>query len=150
MRLIYVVEASATYQKIFQQHLEQLGCSVQVFTSATECLRALQKKPDLILLSQHLANGEKGIDFLAAFRAKAKQVPLVMLAEDGDVYTGAQALEMGAFGYIEKNGAALVRLRTAIDNIPQFHKKQRQRNLMLWVAIAAAVAGLVALVIALV
>jgi len=43
-----------------------------------------------------------------------------------------------------------VRLRTAIDNIPLFLKKQRQRNLMLWVAIAAAVAGLVALVIALV
>lgn len=144
MKLAYLIEASAGYQKMIQQHLQQLGYEVQSFVSASECLRTWQDKPDLILLSQQLENDEKGTDYLRHFQNRIDNVPVVVLSNEGDVYTGVMALKLGAMDYIEKNGAALVRLRTAIDNIPNFLKRQRQKRLLRWVAGFVALALLVA------
>jgi CheY-like chemotaxis protein len=146
-KLAYLIEGDTSFQNILQQHLRQFGYDVRCFTSARRCLEAGGRRPDLILLSQQLENNEQGIDFIEEIRKKYRRVPIVMLANDGDVYTGARALEMGAFDYIEKNGAALVRLRTTLDNIPIFLKKQRQQKIMLWVAILAGAAGVLAAVV---
>lgn len=146
-QLAYVVEGDTSFQQTLQQHLQQFGYEVVCFTSARKCLEAPGRKPALVLLSQQLEHGEQGIDFVAEFRKKAKRTPLVMLAAAGDVYTGARALELGAFDYIEKNGAALVRLRTTLDNIPGFLKARRLQKALHWAAIAAAAAGVVSILL---
>jgi DNA-binding response OmpR family regulator len=144
MKLAYLIEASGTYQKMIQQHLQQLGFEVRSFVTASECLQKLQQKPDLILLSQQLENDEKGTDFIRHFKNKIDNVPVVVLSNEGDVYTGVMALKLGAMDYIEKNGAALVRLRTAIDGIPDFLRQQRRKRILRWVIGIAALSVLVA------
>jgi DNA-binding NtrC family response regulator len=146
MKLAYLVDASASYRDLIQNHLQQLGFEVRSFVSAADCLRSVEKKPDLILLSQQLKGNEKGIDYLRQFQNQIKNVPVVMLSNEGDVYTGVEALKMGALDYIEKNGALLVRLRTAIDNIPDFIKRQNKRKLLRGIAMAAALAFLTILI----
>lgn len=140
MKLAYFIDTSASYQEMIRQQMLQLGFEVRSFISVNDYLRATEKKPDLILLSQQLKNNEKGIDYLRQVQHKNKNVPVVMLSNEGDVYTGSEALKMGVMDYIEKNGAVLVRLRTAIDNIPAFIKREKRKKLLRWLVLLVVIA----------
>ncbi len=139
MKTAYVIDDNVSYQKIISSHLNQLGFEVKSFLSAKECLKQLNDPPHLILLDQHLGENELGLDFIRDIKEKASETPIVFLSADNDVYTATKALKMGAFDYIEKNGSALVRLRTAIDNIPEYLKKVRRQKMMRMVGVITAI-----------
>jgi DNA-binding NtrC family response regulator len=147
MKTAYVIDDNVSYQKIISAHLNQLGFEVKSFLTAKECLTQLDEPPHLILLDQHLGGNELGIDYIKDLKEKAGETPIVFLSADNDVYTATKALKMGAFDYIEKNGSALVRLRTAIDNIPDYLKKVRRQKMMRTIGVITTlvIAGGVAL-----
>jgi len=127
MKLVYVVDDSVFYQKIIQAYLNQMGYDVKTFISAKECLAELYLRPDLILLDQHLGEKEKGLDYLRKIKFRAPFIPIVFLSGDGDKETIAKAMRMGAFEYILKNEASLVRLRTTLDKVPIYLSDQSFR-----------------------
>ncbi|MCA4893767.1 MAG: response regulator [Cytophagales bacterium] len=139
MKTAFVIDDNLSYQKIISAHLNQLGFEVKSFLSAKECLSHLKDAPHLILLNQHLGDNELGLDYIKEIKEKSNEAPIVFLSADNDVYTVTKALKMGAFDYIEKNGSALVRLRTAIDNIPDYLKKGRRQKMMRIAGVSAAI-----------
>jgi DNA-binding NtrC family response regulator len=145
MKTAFVIDDNVSYQKIISAHLNQLGFEVKSFLSAKDCLSHLNNPPHLILLDQHLGENELGLDYIKEIKEKSNEAPIVFLSADNDVYTATKALKMGAFDYIEKNGSALVRLRTAIDNIPEYLRKVRRRKKMQIVSLILAAASAVGL-----
>jgi FixJ family two-component response regulator len=139
MKTAFVIDDNVSYQKIISAHLNQLGFEVKSFLSAKDCLDQLNDPPHLILLDQHLGNNELGIDYIKDLKEKAGETPIVFLSSDGDVFTATQALKMGAFDYIEKNGSAFVRLRTTLDNIPNYLDKVSRKKLSRVISITTAV-----------
>lgn len=86
-----------------QFHLEQLGYSVvDLVSSGNQAVeRALELKPDLLMMDVRLEGEMDGIDAFAEIREQ-HDVPVIFLTAFGDEETIRRAKESGAFGYILK------------------------------------------------
>lgn len=86
-----------------QFHLEQLGYSVvDLVSSGKQAVeRALELKPDLLMMDVRLEGEMDGIDAFAEIREK-HDVPVIFLTAFGDEETISRAKDSGAFGYILK------------------------------------------------
>lgn len=80
---------------------------------------ALNREHDICLLDYHLGE-HTGIGLLRAMRAVGYQHPVILLTGQGNVEVDIQAMELGAFDYLEKSGltAELLErsIRYAIEN----------------------------------
>jgi len=77
------------------------GYSVTVFGTGQEFLRALEDKPDLVLLDLHLPDAS-GLDLLAKSRARYPDVPVIVATASNSVNDVIQALKGGAMDYLTK------------------------------------------------
>src|ERR1041384_6906085 len=77
------------------------GYSVTVFPTGQEFLRALEDKPDLILLDLHLPDAS-GLDLLAKSRARYPDVPVIVATASNSVNDVIHALKGGATDYLTK------------------------------------------------
>ncbi|MFT4603644.1 MAG: PAS domain S-box-containing protein [Rhodothermales bacterium] len=86
-----------------QFHLEHLGYEVVDLVSSGEqaIKRALELKPDLLMMDVRLEGEIDGIDAFRTIR-KEHDVPVIFLTAFGDEETIRRAKESGAFGYILK------------------------------------------------
>ncbi|MFT5144387.1 MAG: PAS domain S-box-containing protein [Rhodothermales bacterium] len=86
-----------------QFHLEQLGYEVVDLVSSGEKAieRALELRPDLLMMDVRLEGEIDGIDAFRAIR-REHDVPVIFLTAFGDEETISRAKECGAFGYILK------------------------------------------------
>lgn len=140
VKIAFVIDDSESYQKILQAHLNQLGFIVISFFNVQDCLNHHERRPDVILLDQNLGNGVMGIDFLQTLRSKMPSVPIVFLSADGNLNIATQAIKRGAFDYIEKDGAAFVRLRTALDSIfASLEKQAKWKERIRWMVLALGI-----------
>ena len=100
--LVYVVEDSATVQKIYKSALETAGHQVMTFTRAEDALRALEtQEPDTICLDLELP-GMSGMDALKRIRARRPHIPVVILTSERDAKVGVQTMKAGARDYLIK------------------------------------------------
>jgi len=77
------------------------GYSVTVFGTGQQFLRALEDKPDLVLLDLHLPDAS-GLDLLAKSRARYPDVPVIVATASNSVHDVIQALKGGAMDYLTK------------------------------------------------
>ncbi|NNE70899.1 MAG: sigma 54-interacting transcriptional regulator [Rhodothermales bacterium] len=86
-----------------QFHLEQLGYQVvDLVSSGRQAVeRALELKPDLMMMDVRLEGELDGIDAFMEIREK-HDVPVIFLTAFGDEETIRRAKDSGAFGYILK------------------------------------------------
>jgi two-component system NtrC family response regulator len=77
------------------------GYSVTVFPTGQEFLRALDDKPDLILLDLHLPDAS-GLDLLAKSRGRYPDVPVIVATASNSVNDVIHALKGGATDYLTK------------------------------------------------
>ncbi len=60
---------------------------------------------DAAIVSQTLGRADSGLDWIARYRAAAGFPPAILLAEGGDDYLAARAIQRGAFDYLRKRDA---------------------------------------------
>ena len=77
------------------------GYSVTVVPTGQEFLRALDDKPDLILVDLHLPDAS-GLDLLARSRARYPDVPVIVATASNSVSDVVTALKGGAMDYLTK------------------------------------------------
>ena len=104
---ILVVDDSAAIRKILQRVLRQTGMSIGVIHEAGDGQEALEvlkvHKIDLILSDINMPRMD-GLQFLAAVRAspERRHVPMVMITTEGGETKVAEAVRLGASGYVRK------------------------------------------------
>ncbi len=104
---ILVVDDSAAIRKILQRVLRQTGMSIRTIHEAgdgREALEALKaNKIDLVLTDINMPKMD-GLQFLAALKssAESRHIPVVMITTEGGETKVAEAVRLGAAGYVRK------------------------------------------------
>jgi two-component system, chemotaxis family, chemotaxis protein CheY len=104
---ILVVDDSAAIRKILQRVLRQTGMAIQTIHEAGDGEEALKllasNKVDLILTDINMPKMD-GLALLAALKRSAglAHVPVVMITTEGGETKVAEAVKLGAAGYVRK------------------------------------------------
>jgi two-component system, chemotaxis family, chemotaxis protein CheY len=104
---ILVVDDSAAIRKILQRVLRQTGMAIQTIHEAGDGEEALKlllsNKVDLILTDINMPKMD-GLELLAALKRSAEwaNVPVVMITTEGGETKVAEAVKLGASGYVRK------------------------------------------------
>ncbi|MGA3095949.1 MAG: response regulator [Bryobacteraceae bacterium] len=104
---ILVVDDSAAIRKILQRVLRQTGMSIGTIHEAGDGQEALEilkaRKIDLILSDINMPRMD-GLQFLAAVKSSSERrhVPIIMITTEGGETKVAEAVRLGASGYVRK------------------------------------------------
>ncbi|MBZ5581473.1 MAG: response regulator [Acidobacteriia bacterium] len=104
---ILVVDDSAAIRKILQRVLRQTGMSIRTIHEAGDGQEALEKLKtttiDLVLTDINMPKMD-GLQFLAAMKSSAecRHIPVVMITTEGGETKVAEAVRLGAAGYVRK------------------------------------------------
>lgn len=127
-KLVYIVEDNPVQQKVLQAHFEQLSTdySVKQFIDPEEMIQHLKEKPFAIVLDHFFSDKTKktGLDYLKEIRTEYKNIPVIYYTSLDDASVREQVMKLGVEGYIVKNPASLVRLRTALDVLNEKQAKK--------------------------
>src|SRR5262245_35535662 len=123
---ILVVEDERLVATALQNELEQFGYNVTgIASSAKEAVqKAVEHKPDLVLMDIHLRGQEDGIDAAQKIHA-ACGIPVVYLSAFFDAETVARASDTQAFGYLLKPYEEQ-ELHTTIEMTLAKHRAEQQ------------------------
>ncbi len=130
--LIFIIEDDLTQQKILQHHFEEgLGnYIVKCFEDPEDMVEHLKDKPFAIVLDHYFSSKAKtGLDYLTLLKKKHSSIPIIYYTSINDPSIRESALKGGAEQFILKDGASLVRLRTALDSIVA---KKNKKSFFSW------------------
>lgn len=104
---ILVVDDSAAIRKILQRVLRQTGMAIKDIHEASDGQEALEllksKTVQLVLTDINMPNMD-GIQLLATLKGSGnlKDIPVVMITTEGGEARVAEAVKLGAIGYVRK------------------------------------------------
>lgn len=104
---VLVVDDSAAIRKILQRVLRQTGMSIREIYEAGDGQEALDvlkdQEIDLVLTDINMPKMD-GLQLLGAVKAstKCRDIPVVMITTEGGETKVAEALKLGAAGYVRK------------------------------------------------
>lgn len=113
---IFVVEDDLTYTKFLRYVLElDPDFEVEYFTTGTELLNNLHKKPSVITLDYSLPDipGEKVLKSIMDFDP---DISVIIISAQDKIGTAVGLLKAGAFDYISKDEEAKDRILNSISN----------------------------------
>jgi two-component system chemotaxis response regulator CheY len=104
---VLVVDDSAAIRKILQRVLRQTGMAISTIHEAgngEEALALLQQHKVHLILSDINMPKMDGLQLLASLKASGDwaQVPVVMITTEGGETKVAEAVKLGAAGYVRK------------------------------------------------
>ncbi|HTQ86324.1 MAG TPA: sigma-54 dependent transcriptional regulator [Candidatus Solibacter sp.] len=111
---ILVVEDEENARKGYEALLRKWGCEVLGVGSAEEGLEAFLTFRPAVLIADVELPGMNGLEFLRALGDALAEVPAILITGKGSEDRAVQAIESGAFWYIEKPLKPLV-LRALLD-----------------------------------
>ena len=113
--LIFIVEDSVVYKDLIVGHLQSKKFkNIKTFKSGTECLKELEKKPDLIILDYSI-DGMSGLEFMKKAKESNPEIDFIFLSGQNDVEVAVMIMKLGAFDYIVKNENSPARLVKSIE-----------------------------------
>ncbi len=99
---ILIVEDDETLRRVTQLHLEKQGHPTATARDSIEALRALEREPyDLVISDLHLP-GASGLELLKQIRLQYPETQVVMITAFGTVTTAVEAMKAGAYDYVTK------------------------------------------------
>lgn len=97
------------------------GFEVNVFKNSEDCLRNLEKKPDVIILDHHFISDDKpvmtGLEALVEIRKREKSVPVIILSGQNNETIIEEYYNKGATSYISKKGYFITSLLETCDQV---------------------------------
>jgi DNA-binding NtrC family response regulator len=119
------------------------GCRVETVADADDLIRRLTAGPpcDLVAVDYLLGDGrQRGSDVLAAIRHADPDVPIVAVAEKGDVELAAEAVRAGATDFLVRGGQLEARVTTLLGKVRRLldlmdrNRRLREQNRLLRLA----------------
>lgn len=116
---VFIVEDNNLYTYFLNDALQDEGeFNITTFETATQCLKSLEDKPDIIVMDYYLEDGKTGLDFFKTIHQKYPKLPVIVLSGQDDVQIAADLMEAGVHEYLQKKDKDVVqKLKKAILDI---------------------------------
>lgn len=98
---LFVVDDDADHRSALCDLIEAAGYRAQGYASADQALTALDDPPDLLITDLRMP-GMDGIALLREVKARAIDLPVILLTGHGDVTHAVEAIRAGAEDFLEK------------------------------------------------
>lgn len=123
MKLICIVDDDMAHRKTLEYTLTSQNYETLSFASGADFMKhTFTELPFAIILDHYLREEKTGLDYLKEIKKKMPRVPVIYMTNETDVDLINQIKASKASGYIAKDPASLVRLRTLLDEISEQSK----------------------------
>ena len=123
MKLICIVDDDLAHRKTLEYTLTSQNYETLSFASGLEFMKHTFAEPPFAIILDHYLREEKtGLDYLKEIKKKMPKVPVIYMTSETDFDLINQIKSSKAIGYIAKDPASLVRLRTLLDEINEQSK----------------------------
>lgn len=119
-KTVLIIDDDRVYLKFMQGHFSQLqGFKTEICATGEEGLQRLSAiQPYLIILDHHLDDPKRnGTYYLKEIRKQNSKVPVIYITVDTSKELKEKVNRLNVHGFIYKNEAFLVNLRTTMDVI---------------------------------
>jgi two-component system, OmpR family, response regulator len=118
-RLIFIVDDDPFINTLVIKILTSDGYHVESFESGEDCLQALNKKPDLIILDYFFVSENKelmnGMEIFEKIKEVQPDTPVIMLSSQGKGEIVLELARKGIDDYVIKDNNLIDNLIIAID-----------------------------------
>lgn len=120
-KLIFIVDDDQLINKLVVKRFEEEGFRVEAFTYGEECIKALNRNPDLIILDYYFISGDQkvmnGMEVFDMIQGSKPETPVIMLSgqEKGEIVL--ELARKGIKDYIIKDNNLIDNLREAIREL---------------------------------
>jgi two-component system OmpR family response regulator len=112
---IFVVEDNLLFQQLIAKELESLSGEIYFFTKGEHCLKALDKRPSIVVLDYHLDGEINGLDTLEAIRKFDDYILIILFSSQKSVYSRRNISRYGEFAFLEKKNKSFGKLKQTIQ-----------------------------------
>lgn len=117
---ILVVDDERNQREILGSILRSEGYDPLLAGSGQDALRALEKDPVDLVITDLVMPGMTGEELIDAVRARSPGVPIILTSAYGTIQTAVDALKKGAYYYFEKpvdRGRLLIIIERALETV---------------------------------
>src|SRR5258706_8759096 len=116
MKLICVIDDDLAHRKTLEFTLSSQNYEVLPFSGGADFLKhTFSTPPFAIILDHHLSEEKTGLQYLKDIRKKIPGIPVVYMTSETSTELIKEIKAAKVSGYIAKDPASLVRLRTMLD-----------------------------------
>jgi two-component system, OmpR family, response regulator len=129
---LFLVDDDALFLKALEiEFLESADFAVETYPSGENCINALGREPDVIILDYHLDGINKfamnGLETLDKIKERNPDIPVIMLSSQDKIEIAINCMHHRAFDYVVKSETAFLRLKEIISKV--FHYKKMEKEL---------------------
>ena len=125
-KLIFIVDDDPFINMLVIKRFTSAGFRLEAFRYGEECLSALNKNPDLIILDYYFVNNDhevmNGMEVFDKIKAIKPETPVIMLSGQDKGEIVLELARKGISDYIIKDNNLIDNLNVAIDEL--FERKQ--------------------------
>jgi len=120
-KLIFIVDDDQFINTLVAKRFEEEGYRVEAFTYGEECIKALNRNPDVIILDYYFISNDKevmnGMEVLDKIKGVKPQMPVIMLSGQDKGEIVLELARKGINDYIIKDNNLIDNLREAIKDL---------------------------------
>lgn len=120
-KLIFIVDDDQFINTLVVRRFEEEGYLVEAFTYGEECIKALNRNPDVIILDYYFISNDKqvmnGMEVLDKIKGEKPQTPVIMLSGQDKGEIVLELARKGINDYIIKDNNLIDNLKEAIKEL---------------------------------
>jgi len=131
--LVFIVDQNEAFCKEMTGWLHEVGFQTKTFEDTELCLNTIDQNPSTVCLDMNTAgsSGLSGLEFLKRLRLANRDIPIMVMTENGELDSAVEAMKLGAFDYLVKpveKTRLITNIQRAIEMHTMAHKIDRIRG----------------------
>ena len=131
--LVFIVDQNEVFCKELIRWLHEIGFQTKTFEDTELCLNTIDQNPAAVCLDMSTtgSSGLSGLEFLKRLRLANRDIPIMVMTENGELDAAVEAMKLGAFDYIIKpiqKTRLITNIKRAIEMHTMVHKIDRDRK----------------------
>ena len=133
--LVFIVDQNEAFCKEMTGWLHEIGFRTKTFEDTELCLNTTDQNPSVVCLDMSTtgSSGLSGLEFLKRLRLANRDIPIMVMTENGELDSAVEAMKLGAFDYMVKpieKMRFITNIQRAIEMHTMIHKIDRLRGEM--------------------